>query len=325
MSVEIQRRRLLALAAGTAVLPLLSHPSWALDYPTRTVRILVGFPAASATDVVARLIAQALSARLGRQFVVENRPGAGSNIAADAVVHAAPDGYTLLAMTVTNTVNATLYPHLDFDITRDVAPVAITFKSPLVLTVSPTLAIKTVPELIAYGKAHPGKLNFASFGNGSAPHINGALFKMKTGIDMVHVPYRGSPVPDLIAGRVQVLIAPMPVVIAQVRSGKLVALAVTSATPSAALPGVPPLGKFVPGYDTAIWHGIVAPKNTPTDIVDKLNKEIDAVLAEPSIKASFAKYGGVPMGGAPADLARLIASEKQKWATVIERAHITLN
>ena len=324
MGARICRRTLLALLAGAATLPVLSRPSWALDYPTRPVRIIVGFPAGAATDLVARLIAQALSTRMGQQFVVEDKTGAGSNIAAETVVHAAPDGYTLLAMTVTNTVNATLYHDLDFDITRDVAPIVATFKSPSVLVVSPTLGIKTVPALIAYGKAHPGKLNFASFGNGSAPHINGELFKLKTGIDMIHVPYRGSPVPDLLAGRVQVLIAPMAVVIGQVRAGKLPALAVTTTTPSAALPGVPPLAQFIPGFDTSIWHGIVAPKNTPVDIVDRLNKAINAVLTEPSIKADFAKYGGVPIGGSPADLAKLIRSEKERWAKVIEAAHITL-
>ncbi len=324
MKLEVRRRTLLTLAAGAAALPILPRPSWALDYPTRPIHLIVGFPAAAATDVVARLIARALSVRLAQQVIVEDRPGAGSNIAADSVVHAAPDGYTLLAMTVTNTVNATLYHNLNFDFTRDVAPIIATFTSPSVLTVSPTLNIKTVPELIAYGKAHPGKLNFASFGNGSAPHINGELFKMKTGIDMIHVPYRGSPVPDLIAGRVQVLIAPMAVVIGQIQAGKLPALAVTSTTPSAALPGVPPLSNFVPGYDTGIWHGIVAPKKTPDDIIDKLNKEINAVLAEPAIGASFAKYGGVPLGGSPADLAKRMASEKEKWAKVIEAAHIEL-
>ncbi len=321
--MKLHRRKFLHVAAGASLLGAGPWRAWAQSYPSRPVRILVGFPAASATDVVARLIAQSLSERLGQQFVVENRPGAGSNIAAEAVVHAAPDGYTLLAMTITNTVNATLYRDLNFDITRDIAPVVATFKSPLVLVVSPTLGIKTVPDLIAYAKAHPGKINYASFGNGSAPHINGELFKMKAGIDMVHVPYRGNPVPDLLAGQVQVLIAPMPVVIGQIRAGKLPALAVTSATPSSALPDVPPLANFVPGYDTAIWHGIAAPKNTPADIIDTLNKDINAVLGEDRIKERFAENGGVPIGGSPADLAKLIVSEKQKWGEVIQAAKIT--
>lgn len=321
--VELPRRKFLYAAAGAAVFPAITAGAWAQTYPSRPVRILVGFPAASATDVVARLIAQALSERAGQQFIVENRPGAGSNIAADAVVHATPDGYTLLAMTITNAVNATLYRELNFDITRDIAPIIPTFKSPLVMVVSPALGIKSVPELIAYAKAHPGKINYASFGNGSAPHINGELFKMKAGVDMVHVPYRGNPVADLLAGQVQVLIAPMPVVIGQIRAGKLPALAVTSATRSSALPDVPTLADFVPGYDTTIWHGIAAPKNTPADIVDKLNKDVNAVLADAKIKERFADNGGVPIGGSPADLAKLIASEKQKWGDVIRAANIT--
>ncbi len=321
--VELPRRKFLYAAAGAAVFPAITAGAWAQTYPSRPVRILVGFPAASATDVVARLIAQALSERAGQQFIVENRPGAGSNIAADAVVHATSDGYTLLAMTITNAVNATLYRELNFDITRDVAPIVPTFKSPLVMVVSPALGIKSVPELIAYAKAHPGKINYASFGNGSAPHINGELFKMKAGVDMVHVPYRGNPVADLLAGQVQVLIAPMPVVIGQIRAGKLPALAVTSATRSSALPDVPTLADFVPGYDTTIWHGIAAPKNTPADIVDKLNKDINAVLADAKIKERFADNGGVPIGGSPADLAKLIASEKRKWGDVIRAAKIT--
>lgn len=321
--MKLHRRKFFSAAAAAAVLPAIAGGAWAQSYPSRPVRILVGFPAASATDVVARLIAQAMSEREGQQFIVENRPGAGSNIAADAVVHATPDGYTLLAMTITNAVNATLYRDIKFDITRDIAPVVATFKSPLVMVVSPTLGIKTVPELIDYAKAHPGKINYASFGNGSAPHINGELFKMKAGLDMVHVPYRGNPVADLLAGHVQVLIAPMPVVIGQVRAGKLPALAVTTATRSSALPDVPPLAEFVPGYDTTIWHGIAAPKGTPADLIAKLNKDLNAVLGAATIKERFADNGGVPIGGSPDDLARLIASEKQKWGDVIRSAKIT--
>ncbi len=321
--MTFHRRKFLSAAAAAAVLPAVAGGAWAQTYPSRPVRVLVGFPAASATDVVARLIAQAMSEREGQQFVVENRPGAGSNIAADAVVHATPDGYTLLAMTITNAVNATLYRDIKFDITRDIAPVIATFKSPLVMVVSPTLGIKTVPDLIAYAKANRGKINYASFGNGSAPHINGELFKMKAGLDMVHVPYRGNPVADLLAGQVQLLIAPMPVVIGQINAGKLPALAVTTATRSSALPNVPPLSDFVPGYDTTIWHGIAAPKGTPAEIVAKLNKDINAVLADATIKQRFAENGGVPIGGSPDDLAKLIASEKQKWGEVIQSAHIT--
>jgi tripartite-type tricarboxylate transporter receptor subunit TctC len=310
------------LVAGAAAVSAIPVFALAFDYPTRPIHIIAGFPAASATDVVARLIAQSLSERLDQQVFVEDKPGAGSNIAAQTVVQAAPDGYTLLAMTITNTVNATLYQDLNFDITRDIAPIVPTFKSPLVMVVSPSFPAKTVPELIAYAKAHPGKINYASFGNGSAPHINGELFKLKAGVDMVHVPYRGSPVPDLLAGQVQVLIAPLPVVIGQITAGKLPALAVTSATRSGALPDVPPLADFLPGYDTSIWHGIAAPKDTPADIINKLDKGINAVLTDPSIKERFAENGGVPIGGSPADLAKLIADEKKKWGEVIRAANI---
>lgn len=319
--MNLPRRQFVHLVAGAAAVSAIPVFALAFDYPTRPIHIIAGFPAASATDVVAR-IAQSLSERLDQQVVVEDKPGAGSNIAAQTVVQAAPDGYTLLAMTITNTVNATLYQDLNFDITRDIAPIVPTFKSPLVMVVSPSFSAKTVPELIAYAKAHPGKINYASFGNGSAPHINGELFKLKAGVDMVHVPYRGNPVPDLLAGQVQVLIAPLPVVIGQITAGKLPALAVTSATRSGALPDVPPLADFLPGYDTSIWHGIAAPKDTPADIINKLNKGINAVLTDPRIKERFAENGGVPIGGSPADLAKLIADEKKKWGEVIRAANI---
>jgi tripartite-type tricarboxylate transporter receptor subunit TctC len=320
--MNLPRRQFVHLVAGAAAVSAIPVFALAFDYPTRPIHIIAGFPAASATDVVARLIAQSLSERLDQQVVVEDKPGAGSNIAAQTVVQAAPDGYTLLAMTITNTVNATLYQDLNFDITRDIAPIVPTFKSPLVMVVSPSFPAKTVPELIAYAKAHPGKINYASFGNGSAPHINGELFKLKAGVDMVHVPYRGNPVPDLLAGQVQVLIAPLPVVIGQITAGKLPALAVTSATRSGALPDVPPLADFLPGYDTSIWHGIAAPKDAPADIINKLNKGINAVLTDPRIKERFAENGGVPIGGSPADLAKLIADEKKKWGEVIRAANI---
>lgn len=319
--MNLPRRQFVHLVAGAAAVSAIPVFALAFDYPTRPIHIIAGFPAASATDVVAR-IAQSLSERLDQQVVVEDKPGAGSNIAAQTVVQAAPDGYTLLAMTITNTVNATLYQDLNFDITRDIAPIVPTFKSPLVMVVSPSFSAKTVPELIAYAKAHPGKINYASFGNGSAAHINGELFKLKAGVDMVHVPYRGNPVPDLLAGQVQVLIAPLPVVIGQITAGKLPALAVTSATRSGALPDVPPLADFLPGYDTSIWHGIAAPKDTPADIINKLNKGINAVLTDPRIKERFAENGGVPIGGSPADLAKLIADEKKKWGEVIRAANI---
>jgi len=320
--MKILRRQFLQLAGAAAALPVFSHFASAQDYPTRTVRLVVGFPPGSATDIVARLIAQPLSERLGQQVIVDNRPGAGSNLAAEFVAKAAPDGYTLLAMTITNAVNETLYQGLNFDFARDIVPIVRTFQSPNVLAVNPLVPAKTLPEFIAYAKANPGKLNFASFGVGSAPHMNGELFDMMTGVKMVHVPYRGSPVPDLLSGQVQAIFSPMPVTIGYIRSGKLRALAVTSEKPSDALPGVPTVAQFVPGFNAGIWHGIGAPKGTPPEIIGKLNKEINAVLDDPKTKAQFAKYGGTAVGGSPDAFGKFIADEIAKWAKVIKTANI---
>jgi tripartite-type tricarboxylate transporter receptor subunit TctC len=280
-------------------------------YPSRPVRLIVGFPAGYATDIVARLIAQSLSERLGLQVFVENHPGAATNIAVEEVVKAVPDGYTLLAMTVTNAVNATLYKNLHFDIVHDIAPIAATFRSPNVLVVTPSLPAKTLPEFIAYAKANPGKINYASAGYGSAPNVNAELFKMMAGVDLVHVPYSGS-----------FAFPPVPLAIANIRAAKLRALAVASATRSDALPDVPAVGEFVPGFEASIWHGIGAPRKTPAAIVNKLNREINAVLADPKIKERFADIGGIPLGGSPAALHALITDEIAKWGKVIQVANI---
>jgi tripartite-type tricarboxylate transporter receptor subunit TctC len=314
------RRRFLQLLGASALAPTVS--SAADTYPTRPIRIIVGFAPGTATDIAMRLIAQPLSVRLGREMVVENKPGAASNIAADFVVRSPPDGYTLLAMTVTNAINATFYPHLNFDITRDIVPVIATFQSPSTFVVNPSVPVKTIPEFIAYAKANPGKLNYASSGYGSAPNLNGEMFKIMTGVNIVHVPYRSSLVPDLLAGQVQAFIGPMPVTIAYVKAGKLRALGVTSAKRSDALPDVPAIAEFVPGYEATIWHGLGAPKGTPPAIVDRLNKEINAVLAAPDFKAKFAKIGGTTLGGTSAAYGKLIADEIAKWGKVIREANI---
>jgi tripartite-type tricarboxylate transporter receptor subunit TctC len=320
--MKLPRRKFIYLAVGAAALPVLPRAACALDYPTRPVRIILGFPPGSATDIVARLIAQSLSERLGQQVIVDNRPGAGSNIGTEAVVRSPPDGYTLLAATVTNAVNATLYQDLNFDFVRDIAPVIGTFRSPNVMVVTQSLPTKTLAEFIAYAKANPGKINYASFGYGTAPNMAAELFKMMAGVDLVHVPYRNNYLPDLIAGQVQVAFNPIALSIAQIKAGKLRALAVTGTTRSDALPDVPTVAEFVPGYSAIIWHGIGAPKDTPADIIDKLNTEINAVLADPGLKARFADLGGTAIGGSPADFSKLIASEIEKWGKVVRAANI---
>jgi tripartite-type tricarboxylate transporter receptor subunit TctC len=316
------RRHILHLTAGAAALPAVSRVAWAQTYPTRPVRLIVGVAGGGGTDIVARLISQWLSERLGQQFIVENRPGAGSNIATEVVVRAPPDGYTLLTVGAPAAINATLYyDKLNFNFIRDIAPVAGIMRGPLVMLVNPSFPAKTVPEFIAYAKANPGKINMASGGNGTTPHVTGELFKMMTGVDMVHVPYRGAgpAITDLLGGQVQVLFDNP---IEHIRAGRLRALAVTTTTRSEALPDIPTLGEFVPGYDASGWFGIGAPKDTPVQIIDRLNREINACLADPRMKARLTDLGGIVLSGSPADFGKHIAEETEKWAKVIKFAGI---
>ena len=320
--MKFPRRQFLHLAAGAAALPAMSRIACALDYPSRPVRFVVGFPAGSATDIVARLIAQSLSEQLGQQFIVDDRPGAGSNLAAEFVVRADPDGYTLLQVASPNAINATLYDNLGFNFIRDIAPVAGIMRYPYVMVVTPSLPTKTVPEFIAYAKANPGKINMASAGNGTAPHVFGELFMMMTGVNMLHVPYRGNYFSDLIGGQVQVVFSPLPSTIGYIRAGTLRALAVTTAARSDALPDIPTIGDFVPGYEASSWQGVGAPKTTPAAIVDKLNRQINAVIADPKMKARLADLGGTVLSSSPADFGKLVADETDKWGRVIKSAGI---
>jgi tripartite-type tricarboxylate transporter receptor subunit TctC len=322
--MNLPRRRFLHLAAGAAALPVSSRIASAQAYPTRPVRVIVGFTAGSASDIIARLIGPWLSQRLGQQFVVENRPGGGSNIGTEAVVRAPPDGYTLLLANSSNAINATLYDKLSFVFLRDIVPVAGILRAPLFLVVHPSFPAKTVPEFIAFAKANPGKVTMASPGNGSSPHVSGELFKMMAGIDMTHVPYRGGGqvMTDLIAGQVQVSFIGLTVAIEHIRSGKLRALAVAAATRSDVLPDIPTVSDFVPGYEASAFWGVGAPRNTPAEIIDKLNNEINAALADPQLKARFADLGGTVLAGSPADFGKLIADETEKWGKVIRAANI---
>jgi tripartite-type tricarboxylate transporter receptor subunit TctC len=322
--MKLSRRKSLHLAAAAAALPAMSRIAFALDYPTRPVRFVVGFPAGSATDIVARLIAQSLSERLGQQFIVDDRPGAGSNLAAEVVVRAEPDGYTLLQVASPNAINASLYDNLSFNFIRDIAPVAGIMRYPYVMVVNSSFPAKTVPEFIAYAKANPGKINMASAGNGTAPHVFGALFMIMTGIKMVHVPYRGSYFSDLIGGQVQVVFSPLPSTIGYIRAGTLRALAVTTAVRSDALPDIPTVGDFVAGYEASSWQGVGAPRNTPAAVIDTLNRAINVVIADPRIKARLADLGGTVLSGSPADFGKFIADETEKWAKVNKAANIKL-
>jgi tripartite-type tricarboxylate transporter receptor subunit TctC len=322
--MKLPRRQFLHLAAGAAGLPEVSRIARAQTYPTRPVRIIVPSAPAGPTDILARLMGQWLSERLGQQFVIENRPGGGLNIGTEAVVKAPPDGYTLLLATTTNTINATLYDKLNFNFIRDIAPVATIIRAPQILVVNPSVPAKSVPEFIAYAKAYPGKIHMASGGTGTPPHLAGELFKMMAGIDMVHVPYRGNgpAFNDLIGGQVQVMF-PSPVgLLEYIRAGKLRALAVTSATGLEVLPDIPTMAKFLPGYEASGWFGVGAPRNTPSEIIDKLNKEINAGLADPKMQARLADFGGTPLVLSPTDFGRLIAEDTEKWVNVIRALSI---
>jgi tripartite-type tricarboxylate transporter receptor subunit TctC len=320
--MTLRRRAFLHLAAGVAALPAVTRIASAQTYPARPVRIIVGFAAGTTADIVARLVGQWLSERLGQSFVIENRTGAASNLAAEAVVKAAPDGYTLLHATATNAVNAALYDNLGFSFTRDIVPVAGIDRTPDVMEINPSLPVRTVPEFIAYAKAHPGQINMATTGTGGGPHLYGALFKTMAGIDMVDVPYRGDALPGLIGGQVQVMFAPLPQSIGYIRAGALRALAVTTATRLEVLPDVPPVSDFLPGYEASGFMGIGAPRGTPAAIVDTLNREINAGLADARLRARLTDLGLTVLSGAPADFGRLIAAETQKWGKVIKSAGI---
>jgi tripartite-type tricarboxylate transporter receptor subunit TctC len=323
--VKLPRRQFLHLAAGAVALPALSRIAWAQAYPTRPVRIVVGFPPGTSSDITARLIAEWLSRRLGQQVLVENRTGAGTNIAAETVVQASPDGYSLLWVTQTNAINATLYESLNFNFIRDIAPVAGVIRVPTVMMINPSVPAKTVPEFIAYAKANPDKINMSSPGIGSANHVLGELFQMMTGVKLVHIPYKGSQFPDLLSGQVQITFNPLPSSLNFINTGKLRALAVTSATRQAVLPDVPTVGEFVPGYEGNAWFGIGAPKNTPKEIVDKLNSEINAGLADPKLSARLIDLGGVPLSVTPAEFGKFIADETEKWGKVVKFAGLKVN
>jgi tripartite-type tricarboxylate transporter receptor subunit TctC len=292
----------------------------ALDYPTKPVRWIVGYPAGGSTDIMARLVGQYLSEKLGQQFVVENRPGATNNLGTEQVVRAAPDGYTLLLVNPANAVNATLYEKLNFNFIRDIAPVAGFIRTPNVMEVNPSVPVKTVPEFIAYAKANPGKVNLASSGSGTSIHMSGELFKMMAGLQMVHVPYRGSApmLTDLLGGQVQVTFDNMPSSIEHIRAGRLRALAVTTSVRSAALPDVPVVADFLPGYEASSWFGAGVPKGTPAEIIEKLNKEMNAALVDPRIKERLDALGGISLAGTPADFGKVIAEETEKWAKVVK-------
>jgi tripartite-type tricarboxylate transporter receptor subunit TctC len=322
--MKLPRRTFLHLAAGAAALPSVSRVAWAQTYPTRPVRIIVGIAAGGAADIGARLLGQWLSERLGQSFVVENRPGAGGTIGTEAVVRAPPDGYTLLMVNPPMAINATLYERLNYNFLRDIAPVGSFYRQSFVLEVNLSIPVKTVPDLIAYARANPGKINMASGGTGTGGHVTGELFKMMTGVDMVHVPYRGGApaLTDLVAGQVQVMFDPLTASIEHIRAGKVRPLAVTTATRSELLPDLPTVGDFVPGYEASSWSGVGAPRNTPVDIVERLNKEITAGLANPKLKARLAALGTTVFPSSPAEFGKLLADETEKWGKVIRAANI---
>jgi tripartite-type tricarboxylate transporter receptor subunit TctC len=318
--MKLPRRQFLHLAAGAAALPAATRIARAQAYPSRPVHLIVGYPPGGTSDVVARLIGQRLSERFGQQFIIENRPGAGGNIATEAVVRAPPDGYTLLAIGSNNMINVTLYEKLNYDFIRDIAPVASIYRVPQIMEVNPSFPAKTILEFIAYAKAHPGEISFASAGNGSVAHVTGELFKMMTGVDMLHVPYRGAPpaLTDLISGQVHVMFDNMPSSIEHIRAGRLRPLAVTATTRWQEFPDIPTVADFVPGFETSAWAGIGAPKNTPAEIIDKLNREINGALLDPKIKARIADLGGMVLALSPTEYGKRIEEETEKWAKVIK-------
>jgi tripartite-type tricarboxylate transporter receptor subunit TctC len=322
--MKLPRRQFLHLAAGAAALSVVPRIAWAQAYPTRTVRIIVGTAAGSGTDIAARLIGQWLSERLGQQFIVENRVGAGGNVGTEMVVRSAPDGYTLLMINGANAINAALYEKLNFNFIRDIAPVASVMRTLVVMEVHPAVPAKTVPEFIAYAKANPGKIAMASAGNGTIQHVTGELFKMMAGIDLLHVPYRGAPpaLTDLIGGRVQVMFDVLPSSIEYIRASKLRALAVTTAARLEMLAEIPTVGEFLPGFEASGWIGVGTPKNTPTEIVDKLNKEINVALADPKIRARISDLGSAVFASSPVEFTNFIAADTEKWGKVIRAANI---
>jgi len=323
--MKLPRRRFLHLAAVAMSLPAVSRIARAQAYPTRPVHLIVMFPAGSAPDIIARLAGQWLSDRLGQQFIIENRPGFGGNIATEFVVRSEPDGYTLLAPVSTNAVNATLYPNLTFNFIRDIAPVGGIANAPFIVVVSPSFPAKTLPEFIAYAKANPGKINMASGGTGSSPHIFGELFQIMTGTALVHVPYRSAYMPDLLTGQVEVVFSPIPQALDLIRNGKLRALATTTAKRLDALPDVPTVGEFVPGYQASGWYGLGAPRNTPGDIVNTLSEAMIAALKDPTLQMRLADLGVEPMPLSPAEFKGFVAAETDKWAKVIKTAGIRLD
>jgi tripartite-type tricarboxylate transporter receptor subunit TctC len=320
--MELLRRRFLHLAAGAAVLPGASGFCWAQAYPARPARIIVPYAAGGGVDITARLIGQWLSERLGQSFVTENRTGAGGNLGTEVVANAPADGYTLLLAAVPNAVNATLFEKLNFNFLRDIAPVAGIIRVPMAVLVHPSVPAKTIPEFITYAKANPGKVNMASAGTGSAPHMAGELFNVMAGVSMIHVPYRGQgpALSDLLGGQVQALFATTPGTVDYIRTGKLRGLAITTAARAEVLPELPPVGDFVPGYDASQWYGLGAPRNTSADIINRLNREINAALADPAMKVRFADLGGEPLTGSPAEFGRFITAETEKWAKVVKFA-----
>jgi tripartite-type tricarboxylate transporter receptor subunit TctC len=322
--MKLPRRQFLHLAAGAAALSAASRVAWAQAYPSRPVRIIAPTGPSGAPDIAARLIGPWLTERLGQQFIVENRPGSGNNIGTEAVVRASPDGYTLLVVTSSNAINATLYDKLNFDFLRDIAAVAGLISLPFVMVINPTVPTKTVPEFVAHAKANPGKISFGSPGIGTPGHVAGELFKMMAGIEIIHVPYRGggAVLSDLLGGQVQVLFGSTSLAVEQIRAGKLRALAVTSATRWEGLPDIPTMGDFVPGYEASSLFGLGAPKRTPVEIIDKLNKEVNAGLDNPKLRARLVELGGTVLAGSPADFGKLIADDTVKWAKVIRAANI---